>query len=110
MHIISPVVLISQTDCQVFLRAFGDAPLAKPVLRNTSTQDIAVNSPIKRSPRTITFALLCSRHNLAEVSSCTNAALTHSYRLTAIDIPIPDPQIKIPIPSFERIERANLAA
>jgi len=47
--------------------------------------------------RQIILALLCFLESLDKVEELTRADLTFLNRLEAIDIPIPEPQIKIPI-------------
>ncbi|CRF29028.1 Uncharacterised protein [Mycobacterium tuberculosis] len=53
-----------------------------------------------RSPIASTFESLCSRVALAENKSCTSAQRMPGTLLAAIVIPMPVPQIRIPLSAF----------
>src|SRR5205085_9069199 len=71
-------------------------PPPKGVFKNCSTQSRAASIPISRAPSASTFASLCSRASRADSPSETNAHRQAGLRLTAIEIPIPDPHKAIP--------------
>ena len=51
---------------------------------------------VSRAPMAITLASLCSRASLAESGSETSAQRTAGLRLTAMEMPIPDPHSATP--------------
>src|SRR5579884_763434 len=71
-------------------------PPAKSVVRNASTHAFAMSVPISRPPIASTFASLCWRASSAESGSSTRAQRHSRLRLTAIDMPMPEPHIAMP--------------
>ena len=51
---------------------------------------------VKSAPKHKTFASLCWRDSLAASAVLTSAARTHENRFTAIEMPIPLPQMAMP--------------
>ena len=64
--------------------------------RNISSESVATSGPVKRSPKQITLASLCSRASRAEVTSCTTAARTPAILFAAMAMPIPVPHTQTP--------------
>ena len=52
--------------------------------------------PISRAPSAITLASLCSRASCADSGSATRAQRQAGLRLTAIEMPMPEPQTAMP--------------
>src|SRR5207248_2440578 len=71
-------------------------PPSNSVCRKVSTQLLAMSSPISLAPSAMTFALLWRRASAAETGSETSAQRAAGLRLTAIEMPIPDPQMAMP--------------
>src|SRR5205814_9371990 len=71
-------------------------PPAKPVSRKAETHALAMSLPTRRAPSASTFASLCSRASAAERGSSTRAQRQRGSRLTAMEIPMPEPQTAIP--------------
>ena len=67
------------------------------VFKNVSTILIANPAPVTRAPSARTFASLCSLVASAEKQSPHKAARIPLNRFAVIEIPIPVPQIVIPI-------------
>src|SRR3546814_2506540 len=61
----------------------------------------AISSPIRRAPSAMTLASLCSRANAADSGSLTSAQRHAGLRLTAIEMPMPEPHNATPYRSEE---------
>jgi len=70
---------------------------------------IATFVEVNLEPMQRMFALLCSLDSTAVFTELANAALMFLYLFAAIDMPIPVPQIKIPI-FFELIFLQSFSA
>jgi hypothetical protein len=71
-------------------------PPSNFVLKKAKILLITVFLEVSLAPIQITFALLCCLDNLDATTEVIKADLTFLNRFEAIDIPIPEPHIKIP--------------
>src|SRR5229473_1332601 len=71
-------------------------PPLNSVARKTFSASRAVSGPISRWPNATTLASLCSRANLADVTSWASAARTLGWRFAAIEMPMPVPHTRTP--------------
>src|SRR3546814_605252 len=69
---------------------------AKSVVRKAARHALAMSMPVSRAPSAMTLASLCSRASFADKGSDTSAQRQAGLRLTAIEMPTPDPHSATP--------------
>ena len=80
----------------IFINDDGWRPPSKSVSRKASVMALARSGPMMRSPRHSTLAPLCRRLMRAMCSLAHRAARMPFTRLAAMDMPMPDPQMRMP--------------